>query len=74
MCSDKHFIKLGMTTLPNPILFADVNECEDSDCQQACINYPGGYNCSCYNGYRTNATDYKHCDGKRTNLYILVKT
>ena len=63
-----------MTTLPNPILFADVNECEDSDCQHACINYPGGYNCSCYNGYRTNATDYKHCDGKRTNLYVLFKT
>ncbi|CAB3992609.1 uncharacterized protein LOC113676378 [Paramuricea clavata] len=51
-----------MTTLPSPISFADVNECEDSDCQQECINYPGGYNCSCFNGYRTNATDYKRCD------------
>ncbi|XP_028412377.1 uncharacterized protein LOC114535195 [Dendronephthya gigantea] len=40
----------------------DINECEGSDCEQNCINYPGGYNCSCYTGYRVNRNDYKLCN------------
>ena len=44
---------------------SDMNECEYSDCQQDCINYPGGYDCLCQDGYRKNKTNNKQCDGKR---------
>lgn len=36
----------------------DINECEDSPsrCQanQRCVNHPGGYYCTCHQGYRLN--------------------
>ena len=51
----------------NMYVFSDINECEYGNCQQACINYPGAYNCSCYDGYRISKSDHKQCDGKRTN-------
>ena len=37
------------------------------DCEHKCENLPGGYNCSCFAGYRLNAKDFKTCDG---NVFI----
>ena len=59
----------------------DHDECAGNihGCHQGCVNYPGGYNCSCKSGYRLNTSDFKSCDGKvylpRINLnnYSLSK-
>lgn len=43
---------------------ADVDDCVDSPCcQQVCTNSPGGYECSCYAGYRLSA-DGCGCEGE----------
>ena len=30
-------------------------------CQQDCINYAGGYSCSCYHGYKAIVEDASEC-------------
>ena len=46
-------------------LTADIDECAEgtSGCHHICTNYEGGFNCSCYSGYATNA-DLKTCSGR----------
>ena len=45
----------GLFSFPS---ISDINECEDSPsrCQanQRCVNQPGGYYCTCHQGYRLN--------------------
>lgn len=50
------------------LLLSDINECSYSrgGCSQLCINFPGGYNCSCLQGY-TLKSDKKSCQG--SHLY-----
>lgn len=44
----------------------DIDDCANSPCcQQVCANTPGGYECSCFAGYRLN-TDGCGCEGERT--------
>lgn len=47
----------------------DIDDCDARShcCQQDCYNYPGGYECVCYAGYRLN-TDGCGCDGKQQCL------
>ena len=40
----------------------DVNECDDSPCDQLCTNTDGSYECSCGDGYEI--TDEGSCDSK----------
>jgi hypothetical protein len=43
----------------------DIDDCANSPCcQQVCANTPGGYECSCFAGYRLN-TDGCGCEGER---------
>ena len=44
-------------------LFTDIDECEIGACVQNCINFNGGYNCSCFEGYALNSNDGR-CEGK----------
>ena len=45
------------------------DECDDNKhgCEQQCLNFPGGYKCTCHSGYRINTKDFKRCDG---NVFI----
>ena len=45
--------------------FADVNECDylNGKCTQLCVNFIGGFNCSCLVGY-TLAEDGFTCRGE----------
>lgn len=48
-----------------PCVPADVDDCANAPCcQQACTNSPGGYECSCYAGYRL-LPDGCGCEGER---------
>lgn len=53
-----------MLTIDYLLMLSDINECSYSrgDCAQLCINFPGGYNCSCLQGY-TLQSDKKSCQG-----------
>ena len=46
----------------------DHDECAGNihQCQQRCLNFPGGYSCSCLPGYTLNRSDNRTCDGKST--------
>ena len=46
--------------------FTDVDECatNNGECDQKCSNLIGGYECSCYAGYRQSITNQKRCDGR----------
>ena len=50
--------------------FLDVNECDEAldSCDQLCVNKPGGYNCSCRNGYTFDSST-NACDAGR---YIIL--
>ena len=45
-------------------MLSDINECSYSrgGCAQLCNNFPGGYNCSCLQGYALQS-DKKSCQG-----------
>ena len=45
----------------------DIDECEESVCEQTCTNTPGSFNCSCTIGYDL-ATDERSCVGKKLIL------
>lgn len=49
----------------NVLCPSDVDECEGGDacCAQLCINYSGGYECGCQEGFRISS-DGCGCDGK----------
>lgn len=36
---------------PNGGVCVDIDECQESDCDQNCMNTPGSYNCSCTEGF-----------------------
>lgn len=41
---------------------SDINECmEANDCMQRCTNYPGGRNCSCFEGFQIDQADNTAC-------------
>lgn len=49
-----------------PLLPADVDECEREDnagCVHECVNIPGNYRCTCYDGFRL-AHDGHNCLGE----------
>jgi hypothetical protein len=58
--------------LLTPILFlTDIDECSPSSgiahgCQMKCNNLPGGYSCSCYNGYYITSNG-RECSGNKIN-------
>ncbi|XP_055612398.1 fibrillin-1 [Uranotaenia lowii] len=41
----------------------DVNECHEDNggCTQACLNFEGGYRCSCFDGFEPSHGDSKSC-------------
>ena len=43
----------------------DINECTDgsNNCQQLCVNFPGGFRCECNLGFQLNA-DQATCSGE----------
>lgn len=49
----------------NVLCPSDFDECESGDacCAQLCINYSGGYECGCQEGFRISS-DGCGCDGK----------
>ena len=42
----------------------DINECENSPCEQICTDLVGSFMCSCGSGYTVNPSDPVSCDGK----------
>ena len=48
-------------------LLLDLDECAMNvdGCQQNCINYPGGFNCTCFSGYRQRRTNVDSCEGDK---------
>lgn len=60
----------------NVIVLADIDECAseyNGGCVHECINIPGNYRCTCYDGFRL-ANDGHNCLGKPSFLYIWDKT
>ncbi|ESO98483.1 hypothetical protein LOTGIDRAFT_174251 [Lottia gigantea] len=60
-----HCSKPGQCSCPNgwsgDCCQNDTNECKgEHECQQVCNNRPGGYNCSCFDGF-TLQSDQKSC-------------
>ncbi|KAI2649444.1 Signal peptide, CUB and EGF-like domain-containing protein 3 [Labeo rohita] len=54
----------------------DIDECAseyNGGCVHECINIPGNYRCTCYDGFRL-ANDGHNCLGKPSFLYIWDKT
>lgn len=48
---------------------SDVNECGDftnGGCEQLCQNHPGGFNCSCREGYVARTDDPTKCQREST--------
>lgn len=50
-------------TLTGQYCDKDVNECETSPCQNngTCLNFDGGYNCSCSYGYEGKNCETPNC-------------
>lgn len=49
------------------LLSWDVNECGDftnGGCEQLCLNHPGGFNCTCREGYEVRTDDLTKCQRK----------
>jgi Coagulation Factor Xa inhibitory site len=46
------------------LCITDINECNSTNgnCSHECWNFPGGYKCSCNDGYNLN-DDTRTCDG-----------
>ncbi|VDK38961.1 unnamed protein product [Taenia asiatica] len=42
----------------------DVDECREGlhNCEQECVNLPGGFQCRCFEGYRPSTLDPNHCE------------
>ncbi|XP_036407869.1 thrombomodulin-like [Megalops cyprinoides] len=40
----------------------DIDECMTFPCEHVCVNKPGGYNCSCFSGYRQTSQDPHKCE------------
>lgn len=59
-------IPLGSPAALLPLLSPDVDECEREDnagCVHECVNIPGNYRCTCYDGFRL-AHDGHNCLGE----------
>ena len=51
-------------------VFSDVNECDNSPCEQVCENSPGSYRCLCNKGFSFNA-DTGKCEGEIVTVWEL---
>ena len=53
------------------LTFADINECLDRNggCSQKCLNFDGGYRCSCKAGY-VLGHDRKTCSGIDIKMFL----
>ena len=74
-CSFTSWISLTNTWFDYYCL--DHDECKGNahDCQQKCVNVPGGYYCDCLAGYRLSKEDVKSCEGKilpRANVIAIL--
>ena len=53
---------------------ADIDECqtESHNCSAPaqCVNFEGGFSCSCNTGYMLNDTTYANCEGMPIKLFF----
>ena len=57
----------------HPTRSPDIMECKDENggCDQICIDFPGGYSCSCRAGFTQLASDRSSCSGMGTDMIVL---
>ncbi|KAM7478183.1 hypothetical protein LguiA_026396 [Lonicera macranthoides] len=57
------------------LALADIDECMDPNnlCEKKCINTPGGYNCSCPDGFFGDGRKYgRGCIAKHSQFPVLI--
>ena len=59
----KHTLCIIHVKLMIAIIYIDLNECEDSPCEQDCENKEGSFTCACQNGCLLN-DDQLTCSGE----------
>ena len=54
-------------------LSTDIHECDDNNggCDQTCFDFPGGFNCSCEDGYVQLTEDETSCEGSDACVHDL---
>ena len=54
-------------------LYTDIHECDDNNggCDQTCFDFPGGFNCSCEDGYVPLTEDESSCEGSDACVHDL---
>ncbi|XP_062710515.1 uncharacterized protein LOC109404745 isoform X2 [Aedes albopictus] len=59
LCSCPQGFKLGS----DQRICHDINECHEDNggCEQNCLNFEGGYKCSCYGGFEPSSNDNSSC-------------
>ena len=45
------------------LISTDIDECEQSPCDQNCVNSIGSYSCPCIQGFVNNEDDKDACEG-----------
>ena len=57
----------------HPTRSPDIMECKDENggCDQICIDFPGGYSCSCRAGFTQLTSDRSSCSGMGTDMITL---
>ena len=62
-----------LTCVSTTTLYTDIHECDDDNggCDQTCFDFPGGFNCSCEDGYVTLTEDERSCEGSDACVHDL---
>ena len=47
-----------------------MGEGSGNECEQECVNYPGGFNCNCFDGF--GFVNETHCQGKNNCVTIIL--